>query len=72
MGFNAAVGRFENMVTAGVIDPMKVRSFMCTCCQSVGVLVATTAGARSRRHRPHEGAHSKPPGLRIASRLGCA
>ena len=24
VGFNAAVGRFENMVTAGVIDPMKV------------------------------------------------
>ena len=27
VGFNAAVGRFENMVTAGVIDPMKVRSW---------------------------------------------
>ncbi len=24
VGFNAAVGRFENMVSAGVIDPMKV------------------------------------------------
>lgn len=24
VGFNAAAGRFENMVAAGIIDPMKV------------------------------------------------
>jgi chaperonin GroEL len=26
VGFNAAAGRFEDMVRAGVIDPMKVRA----------------------------------------------
>ncbi|KAI7835624.1 hypothetical protein COHA_010481 [Chlorella ohadii] len=41
VGFNAAVGRFENMVTAGVIDPMKVVRTALVDAASVASLLTT-------------------------------
>jgi chaperonin GroEL len=41
VGFNAAAGRFENMVSAGVIDPMKVVRTALVDAASVASLLTT-------------------------------
>jgi chaperonin GroEL len=41
-GFNAAVGRFENMIQAGIVDPVRVTCSALRNAASVATLILTT------------------------------
>jgi len=61
-GFNAAEGKFEDLVKAGVIDPKKVTRIALQNAASVASLLLTTEAAVAEKPEPKKDMPAMPPG----------
>ncbi len=61
-GFNALTAKFEDLVVAGVIDPVKVTRIALQNAASVAMMILTTEALITDKPEPKESSPSMPPG----------
>ncbi len=63
IGYNAATGKIEDLVKAGVIDPAKVTKTALLNAASIAGLMLTTEALVSEIKEKKEGGGGPPPGM---------